>query len=41
MIMKEFNRKNNKIDVLMINMKLENLKQNMQDDCYDYIFFDM
>ena len=39
MIIKKFNCKNNEIDILIINIKFENLKQNMQDDYYNYIFF--
>ena len=39
--MKEFNYKNNEIDILIINTKFKNLKQNMQDDYYNYIFLNM
>ena len=41
MIMKEFNRKNNEVNVLIINIKFDNLEQNMQNDCCDCIFLDI
>ena len=38
--MKEFNRKESDVDVLIISTKLRNSDQNMQHDCCDVVFVD-
>ena len=39
-ILKKFNDKKNDVNVFVINIKLFNLNQNMQKNCFDVIFFD-